>query len=79
MHRRLQMPDIIEDPLSFLLSQLPTKEPVSSHSVSPWYVRWPSTCLILHELDQLQHNKPILPNPLPHPGQRLLDWLPSPV
>ncbi|KAI7899791.1 uncharacterized protein BX663DRAFT_520433 [Cokeromyces recurvatus] len=69
------MPETIEDPLSFLLNQLPTKEPVSSHSVIPWHIRWPSICFILHELDQLQHNKPFLSNPL-NPGQRLLDWLP---
>ncbi|KAI9470611.1 MAG: hypothetical protein EXX96DRAFT_490702, partial [Benjaminiella poitrasii] len=75
MHRRLQMPETIDDPLSFLLSQLPTKKPVSSRSVSTWHIRWPSICLILHELDQLQHNKLIIFTP-PNPGQRLLDWRP---
>ncbi|KAI9485897.1 MAG: hypothetical protein EXX96DRAFT_546942 [Benjaminiella poitrasii] len=75
LHRRLQMPETIENPLSFLLNQLPTKKPVSSHSVSPWHIRWPSICLILDELDQLQYNKLTLPTPL-NPGQRLLDWLP---
>ncbi|KAI9478564.1 MAG: hypothetical protein EXX96DRAFT_571377 [Benjaminiella poitrasii] len=62
MHRRLQMPETIEDPLSFFLNQLPTKKPVSSHSVSSCYIRWPSICLILHTLDLLQHNKSIIPN-----------------
>ncbi|KAI9480719.1 MAG: hypothetical protein EXX96DRAFT_501877, partial [Benjaminiella poitrasii] len=70
MYRRLRMPETIEDPLSFLLNQLPTNKPVSSHS----RIRWSSICLILHELAQLQHNKLILPTP-PNPGQRLLDWL----
>ncbi|KAI9482702.1 MAG: hypothetical protein EXX96DRAFT_630717 [Benjaminiella poitrasii] len=65
MHCRLQMPETIEDSLSFLLNQLPTKKTISSHSVSPWHIRCPSICLILHELDQLQYNKSILP--IPHP------------
>ncbi|KAI7901894.1 uncharacterized protein BX663DRAFT_512762 [Cokeromyces recurvatus] len=69
------MPETIEDPLSFLLNQLPAKKPASSHSVTPWHIRWPSICLILHELDQLQQTKPILPTP-PNPSQRFLDWLP---
>ncbi|KAI9486572.1 MAG: hypothetical protein EXX96DRAFT_626910 [Benjaminiella poitrasii] len=52
-----------KDPLSFLLNQLSTKKSTTSHSVTPWRIRWPSLCLILHEFDQLQHNKPILPTP----------------
>ncbi|KAI9476271.1 MAG: hypothetical protein EXX96DRAFT_601922 [Benjaminiella poitrasii] len=79
IHRRLQMPETIEDPLSFLLDQLPIKKPASSYSVSPWHIQRPFICLILHKLDQLQHNKPIRPIS-PNPGQRLLDWLsPSPT
>ncbi|KAI7904838.1 uncharacterized protein BX663DRAFT_503744 [Cokeromyces recurvatus] len=69
------MSETIEDPPPFLLNQLPTKKPASSHSVIPWHIRWSSICLILHELDQLQYNKPILPTP-PNPGQHLFDWLP---
>ncbi|KAI9477910.1 MAG: hypothetical protein EXX96DRAFT_482951 [Benjaminiella poitrasii] len=51
MHRRLRMPETIEDPLSFLLNQLPHKQPRFSHSFTPWHIRWPSICLIFHELD----------------------------
>ncbi|KAI9472487.1 MAG: hypothetical protein EXX96DRAFT_458706, partial [Benjaminiella poitrasii] len=76
MYRQLQMFETIEYPLSFLLNQLSTKKPTSSLSVTPWHIRRPSICLILHELDQLQHNKPILSIPPPNSGQRLLDWLP---
>ncbi|KAG1555955.1 hypothetical protein G6F49_006702 [Rhizopus delemar] len=35
MHHRLQMPETVQDPLSFLLNKLPNRIRCSSHSVSP--------------------------------------------
>ena len=77
MHRRLQMPRSIPDPLSFLLNKLPTskKKPTDKNRSKyiAWSIRWPIICQILHELDYLHHDQisPIVP-PL---GQKLLSWL----
>jgi hypothetical protein len=76
MHHRLQMPETVQDPLSFLLNRLPNRIPCSSHSASPWFIRWPVICTILYELDYLFHHKDQPPPPF-QPGQRFLDWLPS--
>ncbi|KAG1055300.1 hypothetical protein G6F43_002739 [Rhizopus delemar] len=40
MHDRLQMPEAVQDPLSFLLDRLPNRIPCSSHSASPWFIQW---------------------------------------
>ncbi|KAG1539847.1 hypothetical protein G6F47_007244 [Rhizopus delemar] len=76
MHHRLQMPETVQGPLSFLLNRLPNRIPCSSHSASPWFIRWPAICTILYELDYLFHRKD-QPSPPFQPGQRFLDWLPS--
>ncbi|KAG1548195.1 hypothetical protein G6F49_009974 [Rhizopus delemar] len=73
MHNRLQMPSAIEDPLSFLLNILPTKLPRSSHTVTPWILRWPTICSILFKLDHLYNHIDTCTRP-PH-GQLLLNWL----
>ncbi|KAI9487835.1 MAG: hypothetical protein EXX96DRAFT_475810, partial [Benjaminiella poitrasii] len=39
-HSRLQIPETIQDPLSFLLNQLPSKKPRTSNSFTPWHIRW---------------------------------------
>ncbi|EIE88785.1 hypothetical protein RO3G_13496 [Rhizopus delemar RA 99-880] len=56
MHNRLQMPNIIEDPLSFLLNLLPTKLPRSSRTITPWILSWLTICSILSELDHLYNH-----------------------
>jgi hypothetical protein len=76
MQHRLQMPETVQDPLSFLLNKLPNRIPCSSHSASSWFIRWPVICTILYELDYLFHDKD-QPSPPFQPGQRFLDWLPS--
>ncbi|KAG0769884.1 hypothetical protein G6F26_009180 [Rhizopus arrhizus] len=77
MHRRLQMPQSIPDPLSFLLNKLPTsrKKPTDKNRSKhiAWSIRWPIICQILHELDYLHHDQ-ISPD-VPPLGQKLLSWL----
>ncbi|KAG1579052.1 hypothetical protein G6F48_011453 [Rhizopus delemar] len=76
MHRRLQLPETIVDPLSFFLNKLPHRTLHSFRAVLPWPLRWPTICTILHEFDYLCHDK-IPPSPPPYTGQRLLEWLPN--
>ncbi|KAG1511296.1 hypothetical protein G6F46_007124 [Rhizopus delemar] len=76
MHRRLQLPEMIVDPLSFLLNKLPRRTQHSFQAVLPWSLRWPTICTILYELDYLCHDK-IPPSPPPYVGQRFLEWLPN--
>ena len=73
MHQRLFMPDIIRNPLSFLLNMLPLRPSVPSNLAFTWSQRWPIICSLLHELDQLHHNK-LISTKYPH-GQKLLVWL----
>ncbi|KAG0803727.1 hypothetical protein G6F29_008722 [Rhizopus arrhizus] len=81
MHRRLQMPLTVPDPLSFLINKLPNKrklKPSSSSApkasiFSAWTVRWPAMCLILFELDYLHHGE--LPPETPPLGTKLITWL----
>ncbi|KAG1540170.1 hypothetical protein G6F49_012192 [Rhizopus delemar] len=73
MHRRLFMPETVQDPLSFLLNMLPLRPSIPPSSALTWYQRWPIICSILHELDQLHHDK-LIPARYPH-GQKLLTWL----
>ncbi|KAG1319162.1 hypothetical protein G6F62_011979 [Rhizopus arrhizus] len=77
MHRRLQLPSTVTDPLSFLLNILPTsrKKPTTQNrsKYAAWFIRWPTICQILHELDYLHHDK-IAPE-VPPLGSKLLHWL----
>ncbi|ORE21780.1 hypothetical protein BCV71DRAFT_173126, partial [Rhizopus microsporus] len=57
VHRRLFMPDTIRGPLSFLLNMLPLRSSVPPNLALTWSQRWPIVCSLLHELDQLHHNK----------------------
>ncbi|KAG1048806.1 hypothetical protein G6F43_008829 [Rhizopus delemar] len=77
MHRRLQLPETMVDPLSFLLNKLLHRIPHSFQAVPPWFLRWPTICTILHELDYLCHDK-VPPSLSPYIGQRFLEWLPKP-
>ncbi|KAI8967051.1 hypothetical protein BDF20DRAFT_891932, partial [Mycotypha africana] len=60
MHRRLQMPCTVNDPISFLLSMLPTIKTRNKQNIqrfSSWKIRWPALYQILFELDYLHHDK----------------------
>lgn len=56
-HQILQMPTIIEDPLSFLLNLLPTRKLCSLQSVSSWFLHRLIICLVLFELNHLHYQK----------------------
>ncbi|KAG1501746.1 hypothetical protein G6F52_012433 [Rhizopus delemar] len=75
MHRRLFIPETVQDPLSFLLNILPLRPSISPppSSALTWHQRWPIIRSILHELDQLHHDK-LIPAKYPY-GQKLLIWL----
>ncbi|ORE04554.1 hypothetical protein BCV72DRAFT_251175 [Rhizopus microsporus var. microsporus] len=73
MHRRLFMLETIRDPLPFLLNMLSLCPSVPPNLALTWYQRWPIICSLLHELDQLHHNK-LISTKYPH-GQKFLVWL----
>lgn len=73
MHRRLFMPEKIQDPLSFLLSMLPSRPLVLSGLALSWSQSWPVICSILDKLDQL-HWAVTIPITYSH-GQVLLEWI----
>ncbi|KAG1136283.1 hypothetical protein G6F36_016164 [Rhizopus arrhizus] len=68
MHRRLQLPMFVEDPMSFILNKIPLKRLRSSHETSAWSVRWPAVCIILHKMNYLLHDPILPPPPLPPLG-----------
>ncbi|ORE09839.1 hypothetical protein BCV72DRAFT_317321 [Rhizopus microsporus var. microsporus] len=70
MHQRLSMLKTIRDPLSFLLNMLPLRPSVPPNLALTWSQRWLILCSLLHELDQLHHNK-LIPTKHPH-GKKLL-------
>ncbi|EIE75918.1 hypothetical protein RO3G_00622 [Rhizopus delemar RA 99-880] len=61
--------------MSFTINKLPLKKFRSSHEASAWSVRWPTVCIILHEVDDLFHDQ-TFPPPL-DPGAKLVNWLSS--
>ncbi|KAG2205892.1 hypothetical protein INT46_000802 [Mucor plumbeus] len=71
VHRRLCLPQSIEDPISFLLNSLPIHKPRLTDSQS-WFTLWPILCTILQELDFYFHEE--CPPPIV-PGFKLLNWL----
>ncbi|CEP14724.1 hypothetical protein [Parasitella parasitica] len=74
IHSRLQLPESIQDPLSFLLNLLPLKNPTNAQYSASWAVRWPAICLILYELDHIFHNEEI-PLAPPNISTLLVEWL----
>ncbi|CEP17687.1 hypothetical protein [Parasitella parasitica] len=70
------MPASIEDPLSYLLNCLPTtfRPKKARNSIGTWYIRWPTICAILQELDSLAHHSQI-PEPSNHLGESLIQYL----
>ncbi|EIE90780.1 hypothetical protein RO3G_15491 [Rhizopus delemar RA 99-880] len=57
MHRHLQLPISVKDPMSFILNKLLLKKFRSFHKTSAWSVRWPAVCVILHEMNGLFHGQ----------------------
>ncbi|KAG1144930.1 hypothetical protein G6F37_002792 [Rhizopus arrhizus] len=53
---------------NFMTNQTPR----SFQAVLPWFLRWPTICTILHELDHLCHEQ-VPPSLSSHLGQRFLD------
>ncbi|KAG0737691.1 hypothetical protein G6F62_009736 [Rhizopus arrhizus] len=77
MHRRLQMPHTIADPLYFLLNKLHHRKKASTEQnrlrYSAWSVQWSTLCQLLFELDHLHHGK--IPPETPPLGSKLITWL----
>ncbi|CAO3657317.1 unnamed protein product [Mucor hiemalis] len=57
VHSRLYLPLTIEDPISFLLNQLPLKKPPRTTLSQAWVYTWLILRTILHELDYYFHDE----------------------
>ena len=78
MHKRLQMPKSIDDPLSYLLNLLPPTLHTRKvrKSIDSWIIRWPSICAILLEMDYLAHSQfPEASNHLGEPFVKRLRYI----
>ncbi|KAG1140993.1 hypothetical protein G6F37_006131 [Rhizopus arrhizus] len=56
--------------------QIPQQIPQFFQVALPWFLRWPTICTILHELDYLCHDK-VPPSLPPYIGQRFHKWPPN--
>ncbi|ORE11938.1 hypothetical protein BCV72DRAFT_192637, partial [Rhizopus microsporus var. microsporus] len=52
IHNRLQLPQTLNDPFSFLLNRLSTQKPSSKQKACVW----PTICAILQEMYYLAHS-----------------------
>lgn len=55
-YRCLHMPEVMNNPLSFLLNILPTLRPCPFQKTSSWFVQWSVICHILPKLGCLSHH-----------------------
>lgn len=77
MHARLKISNHIEDPLSWILNRLPKTRPRRSNTRHYWCSIWPAVCLILDDLENIQHPEyePQSIYSEDPPGHRLVQWL----
>lgn len=77
MHKRLKVQETIEDPISWILNRIPKSRPRSPTSCNYWLSTWPEVCLILDELEHIQHPeyepKSIYSDTLP--GHHFIQWI----
>lgn len=77
MHIRLEIHYSIEDPISWIFNHLPKSRPRKTTIRHYWQSIWPTVCLILDELEHIQHPE-YQPNSAyseNNPGHHLVQWL----